>query len=75
MMPRMFGYIELIAIFCSSRISRCFRAMCMSTDAYHLGIHCTWCLSIDMSGILLHVDFEIGLSISVLKTGELFTNE
>jgi hypothetical protein len=40
-------------------------------EAHTAGILQIWYLSIDVCFILLHVEFEVGLSISILKTGQL----
>jgi hypothetical protein len=43
-------------------------------DAYNTELLEVWYLSIDIHFILFYVEFESGLSASVLKTGQLVTN-
>lgn len=45
----------------------------MLTDTYARPIHRQWYRSIAIEYVLLRVRFEVGLSISVLRKGQLFT--
>jgi hypothetical protein len=67
MIHSMLNVLGWIADFWSSRIGRCFGALCRFTDAWSTPFVCSWFSAIDMSCNLFHVQFEYELSISVLR--------
>ncbi|SAM07934.1 hypothetical protein [Absidia glauca] len=69
MTSRMFGFEGLITNFRAAGISRCFGVMYSTAlrEARNMGICQLWYHAMDIHTVLLYVEFEDGLSISVLK--------
>jgi hypothetical protein len=68
-MPSMSGLHGCIAGFGAIVISRCFGIRVVLRKAYNTDILHDWYQSIDVHCKMLHVEFDDGLSISVLKQG------
>jgi hypothetical protein len=67
MVPKMLSFDGGLANFGVTGISRCWGRYVVVTDTYDTCTLRVWYLSTDILFILLHVKFEDGLFISVLK--------